>query len=66
MTSKEIEVYKQCYREVVKSIVDKFQLTTEEACQYINVNPTYSLGIKIKAKKILMETNLKRNGQHSN
>lgn len=62
MTPKEIEVHRQCYRETVEFIMNKFQLTTEEACQYINVNPLYSMGIRIKASKLLMETNLKRNG----
>jgi len=62
MTPKEIEVYRQCYRETVEFIMNEFKLTTEEACQYINVNPYYSLGIKIKASKLLMETNLNRNG----
>ena len=57
MTPKEIEVYRQCYRETVEFIMNKFQLTTEEACQYINVNPLYSMGIRIKASKLLMETN---------
>lgn len=66
MTPKEIEVYRQCYRETVEFIMNEFKLTTEEACQYINVNPYYSLGIKIKASKLLMETNLNRNGQCSN
>ena len=46
--------------------MNEFKLTTEEACQYINVNPFYSLGIRIKASKLLMETNLNRNGQCSN
>ena len=66
MTSKEIEVYRQHYQETVEFIVNEFKLTTEEACQYINVSPFYSLGIRIKASKLLMETNLNRNGQRSN
>lgn len=66
MTPKEIEVYRQCYRETVEFIMNEFKLTTEEACQYINVNPFYSLGIRIKANKLLIETNLNRNGQRSN
>lgn len=56
------EVYRQCYRETVEFIMNEFKLTTEEACQYINVNPYYSLGIRIKASKLLIETNLSRNG----
>lgn len=59
MTPKEIEVYRQCYRETVEFIMNKFQLTTEEACQYIDVNPFYSIGIRIKVKKLLMETEQK-------
>ena len=62
MTPKEIEVFRQCYREKVLFLMKKFQLTTEEACTYINMNPSYSMAIKLKASKILMETNLKRNG----
>ncbi len=62
MTEKEIEIYRKCYRETVEFIMSQFQLTTEEACQYINVNPFYSMGIRIKVKKLLMETNLNRNG----
>lgn len=66
MTPKEIEVYRRCYRETVEHIMNEFKLTTEEACQYINVNPFYGLGIRIKASKLLMETNLNRDGQRSN
>lgn len=62
MTPKEIEVYRQCYRETVEFIMNKFQLTTEEACTYVSINPSYSMIVKLKASKILMETNLERHG----
>ena len=42
--------------------MEKFQLTLEEACTYVSTNPSYSMAVKIKASKILIETNLKRNG----
>lgn len=46
MTEKEEKIYRQCYRETVEFLMNEFKLTTEEACQYINVNPFYSLGIR--------------------
>lgn len=56
------EVYRQYYRETVHSVMEKFQLTLEEACTYVSMNPSYIMAVKIKASKILIETNLKRNG----
>lgn len=61
MTEKEEKIYRQCYHEAVELIMEQFQLTTEEACQYININHFYSLGIRLKAKKLIVETNLNRN-----
>ena len=60
------EVYQQVYRETANFVMKKFQLTLDEACTYVSMNPSYSMAVKIKASKILIETNLKRNGQHSN
>lgn len=60
--TKEIEIFKRCYRETVEFIMKEFQLTLEEACTYVNMNPAYSMAVKLKAKQTIMETNLKRNG----
>ena len=56
------EVSQQVYRETVKFVMKKFQLTLDEAYSYINMNQSYNKMIEIRTAEIIIETNLERNG----